>query len=253
MGGPFRAWSGIFTGMGVRACADRHPRGSFPQPVEPVRFRTLLLAAAAAACGADASTNAPRRPAAALLTVDEAALAAAAPDSFTVTFETSQGSFDVLVRSAWAPRGAARLHFLAQHDYFGGGRFFRVVPGFVVQFGLSGIPALDQAWEGRAIEDDPPMTSNRRGTVVFANAGPNTRAVQLFINFADNTNLDMMGFAPLGEVVRGMDVVDRLYSGYGEGAPYGGGPDQLRILSEGTAYLEAAFPALDSIVRTTIR
>ncbi len=213
----------------------------------------LFLAATTVACGADSAGKGPRRPAEALVSVDENTLFAAAPDSFTVTFETSQGSFDVLVRRVWSPRGATRLHFLTKHDYFGGGRFFRVVPGFVAQFGLSGIPSLDQAWERRAFEDDPPVVPNRRGTVVFANAGPNTRSIQLFINLVDNPSLDMMGFAPVGEIVRGLDVIDRLYSGYGEGVPYGSGPDQLRIVQEGNAYLEASFPKLDSIVRTTVR
>jgi peptidyl-prolyl cis-trans isomerase A (cyclophilin A) len=224
---------------------------------DPVRFRPLLLLAAAAACGgapaADKSAAGPRVPAAELLNVDANTLFAAAPDSFIVTFETSAGDFDVLVRSAWAPRGATRLAFLARHDYFGGGRFFRVVPGFVAQFGLSGIPSLDEAWEGRAFEDDPPVASNRRGTLVFANAGPNTRSIQLFLNLVDNPSLDMMGFAPVGEIVRGIEVLDRLYSGYGEGAPYGSGPDQTRIRQVGNGYLAASFPALDSIVRTTIR
>ena len=228
----------------------------FPLSPPPVSIRSLLLVAALpvvlVACGGGGSSG-PRTPPKALVDVDLAALAAAAPDSFVVTFETSAGSFDVTLRRGWAPNGVDRLHFLARNQYFDGGRFFRVLDGFVAQFGLSGIPALDQAWDRRSIPDDPAVIPNKRGTLVFAMAGRNTRATQLFINLVDNPQLDFMEFAPIGEVTRGMDVVDRLYKDYGEGAPYGTGPDQGRILREGNAYLAASFPALDSIVSTTVR
>lgn len=217
----------------------------------------LVAAALASACGGAESApgaGGPDRPVPpGLLNPEPAALAAAAPDSFDVGITTSRGEVVVRVRRAWAPRGADRLHWLASQAFFDGARFFRVVPGFVVQFGLSGLPELDQAWDSRAIPDDPVATSNRRGTIVFATKGPDSRSTQLFINLADNANLDAMGFAPLGEVVRGLDVVDQLYAGYGEGAPMGSGPDQLRLMREGNAYLRAQFPQLDSIVRTEVR
>ena len=214
----------------------------------------LLLACAFASCGdarspADETTTAD----AALLTPDPTALSAPAPDSFAVVVMTSEGEVEIRVRRAWAPLGADRLHYLAQHGFFSGARFFRVLPGFIAQFGLSGIPAVDEAFERQAFADDPIRTGNRRGTVVFATAGPNTRTTQLFVNLADNAQLDGMGFAPIGEVVRGMEVVERLHAGYGEGAPYGPGPDQGRIMREGNRYLRSAFPELDSIASVALR
>lgn len=191
--------------------------------------------------------------AAALLTPDAVALAAPAPDSFAVILATSEGEIEIRVRRAWAPLGADRLHYLAQHGFFSGARFFRVLPGFVAQFGLSGIPAVDAVFEREAFADDPVATGNRRGTVVFATAGPDSRTTQLFVNLADNAQLDGMGFAPVGEVVRGMEVAERLHAGYGEGAPYGPGPDQSRITREGNRYLLSAYPALDSIVSVLVR
>ncbi len=221
-----------------------------PRPLLP------LLALVAACGGSEASrtvASAERPVPPALAHPDTAALDTAAPDSFDLTFTTSKGDVVVRVRRAWAPRGADRLHWLATRAFFDGARFFRVVPGFVVQFGLTGIPSVDQAWDSRAVPDDPVATSNRRGTLVFATKGPDTRSTQLFINLADNANLDGMGFAPVGEVVSGMAAVDALYAGYGEGAPMGSGPDQMRLMREGNAYLRTAFPQLDSIVRTAVR
>jgi peptidyl-prolyl cis-trans isomerase A (cyclophilin A) len=216
-------------------------------------IRTLVSCAALlvlAACNAG-RTQKPRIPAQ-LLSPDSLALAAAGPDSFTVTFETSAGEFDLTVRRALSPQGADRFYWLSTNAFFHGARFFRVVPGFVVQFGLTGIPEVDERWLDRSLRDEPVQRSNRKGTLVFATGGPNTRATQLFINLADNPMLDGMGFAPFGEVTRGMDVVEKLYSGYGEGAPMGNGPDQGRIFNEGNPYLMAQFPALDSIVRTRV-
>lgn len=187
-----------------------------------------------------------------VLIAGDATLDKPAPDSFAVTFTTSAGDVDVVVRRAWAPRGADRLYWLASRGFFDGVRFFRVLPGFVAQFGLSGVPAVDKAWDTRAFPDDPSTHTNARGTVVFANAGPNTRTTQLFINLANNGKLDAMGFAPFGEVRRGMDVVDKLYSGYGEGAPYGSGPDQGNLKRDGNRYLTATYPKLDSIVKTVV-
>lgn len=173
--------------------------------------------------------------------------APAIPGTFRVRFETSAGPFTVLVHRAWAPRGATRFHRLVEAGYFDGDRFFRVIPGFVAQFGISGDTARALAWRRRPIRDDPVIRSNTRGTLTFASAGNDTRTSQIFINLTDNARLDGMGFAPFGEVVEGMATVDSLYSGYGDGPPQGHGPDQARIFHEGNAYLEKSFPKLDYI------
>jgi len=183
---------------------------------------------------------------------DPAALAAPAPDSFKVAVETSKGNFTILARRDWAPRGVDRFYHLVQLGYFDETRFFRVLRGFMAQFGLHGDPRVNAAWEALRIEDDPVTQSNKSGTVSFATAGPNTRTTQLFINYGDNANLDGMGFAPIGEVVEGMAVVDSLYANYGEGAPDGSGPDQMRITAEGNAYLNRDFPRLDFIRRARV-
>lgn len=170
-----------------------------------------------------------------------------APDRFRVRFETTAGEFVVEARREWAPRGVDRFYNLARAGFFDGVRFFRVIEGFMAQFGIAGDPAVASAWRSQTIEDDPVASSNTRGRVSFATAGPGTRTTQLFINYGDNSRLDGMGFSPIGEVVAGMDVVDSLHSGYGEGAPRGRGPDQGRIQGEGNPYLEREFPELDWI------
>jgi len=163
-----------------------------------------------------------------------------APDSFRVAFETSRGPFVVQVNRAWAPRGADRFYDLVQQQFFDDTRFFRVVPGFVVQFGLSGDPKKNEPWDKR-LPDDSVRQTNARGTIVFATQGPDTRTHQLFINLGDNARLDEMGFAPIGRVVDGMSVVDSLYSEYGES------PDQQFIQTLGNSYLDRTFPKLDRI------
>lgn len=175
-----------------------------------------------------------------------------APGVFRVRFETTAGPFVVEARRAWAPRGVDRFRELVEAGFYDGARFFRVIEGFVAQFGLSGDPEVDAVWRERPIRDDPVEASNVRGVVTFASAGPGTRTTQLFVNLVDNVTLDRMGFAPIGEVVEGMDAVDALHAEYGEGAPGGGGPDQSRIVAEGNAYLERDFPALDHVVRAEI-
>jgi peptidyl-prolyl cis-trans isomerase A (cyclophilin A) len=145
-----------------------------------------------------------------------------------------------------APRGADRFYELVKSGFFTDVAFFRVVDGFMAQTGIHGDPAVARQWRERRISDDPVQQANTRGMVSFATAGPNTRTTQFFINFVDNRRLDSMGFAPFGKV-RDMATVDKLYSGYGEGAPRGRGPDQSRIQSEGNAYLRASFPELDYI------
>jgi len=178
--------------------------------------------------------------------------AAAAPDSFRVLFETTQGDFIVAVRTSQAPLGAQRFYNLVRHGFYDGTHFFRVLQGFVVQFGIHRDPEVSRVWQEARIADDPVVGSNLPGTLSYGTAGPNTRTTQLFINLADNSRLDGLGFSPFARITGGMDVVARLYGGYGEGAPSGNGPDQGRIQSEGSSYLERDFPRLDRIVRARI-
>jgi len=175
-----------------------------------------------------------------------------APESFKARFETSQGSFTVEVTRSLSPNGADRFYNLVRAGYFTDVEFFRVVSGFMCQFGIHGDPKVSAAWRGAAIPDEPVKGSNTRGAISFAKAGPNTRTTQLFINLVDNARLDGMGFPPFGKVTEGMDVVDKIYSGYGEGAPRGAGPDQNRIQQEGNAYLKKDFPKLDYIKSAAI-
>jgi peptidyl-prolyl cis-trans isomerase A (cyclophilin A) len=172
---------------------------------------------------------------------------AKAPATFRARFTTTRGTFVVSVTRAWAPLGADRFYNLVQAGFFDGARFFRIVPKFVVQFGLNGDPRVNAAWESARLEDDPVKQTNSRGRITFATAGPGTRTTQLFVNLKDNRGLDGMGFAPFGEVsAAGMAVVDGLYAGYGEL------PDQGRITMEGNRYLEAQFPQLDYVRRAEI-
>jgi peptidyl-prolyl cis-trans isomerase A (cyclophilin A) len=170
-----------------------------------------------------------------------------APDRFRVRFDTTKGPFVVEVTRTWAPQGADRFYNLAKAKFFDDVTFFRVISGFMVQFGIHGKPEVAAAWQEARIPDDPVKESNRRGTITFATAGPNTRTSQIFINFKDNTGLDGQGFAPFGKVVEGMNVVDSLHSGYGEGAPSGRGPSQGRAQMEGNAYFRRDFPKLDHV------
>jgi peptidyl-prolyl cis-trans isomerase A (cyclophilin A) len=179
--------------------------------------------------------------------LDPASLREKAPDTFDVKVTTTAGDFVIRVTRAWAPRGADRFYNLTRHHFFDGGSFFRVLPGFVVQFGLSPYPEVSKVWNQATIKDDPVTQSNHKGYVTFATAGPNTRTTQLFINIGNNEGLDRMGFAAFGMVSSGMEVVEKLYSGYGEGAPQGQGPSQDLIQSRGRAYLDQGFPKLDSI------
>lgn len=177
---------------------------------------------------------------------------ATAPDTFRVRFETTKGAFVVEAVRAWAPNGVDRFYNLVRNGYYNDVAFFRVIENFMAQFGIHGDPAVNAAWRSARIPDDPVVESNRRGYVSFAMAGPNTRTTQLFINFRDNRQLDGMGFAPIGHVVEGMEVVDAIYSGYGEGAPNGQGPAQPQIQMQGNQYLRQNFPELDYIQRASI-
>lgn len=171
------------------------------------------------------------------------------PDSLLLRLTTSQGAIDVLLRAEWAPNGVQRAYEAFASGYYDGARFFRSIPGFVAQFGIAADSARTNAWRGRAIPDDTVRQTNRRGTLVFAAGGPNTRTVQLFFNLRDNSRLDALGFAPLGEIVRGHDALFALYTGYGDGA---GAPAQDRLSREGETYLAADFPLLDRILEAHV-
>ncbi len=175
-----------------------------------------------------------------------------APDTFQARFRTNEGEFTVEVYREWAPRGADRFYNLVRNGFYDGARFFRVMDGFMVQFGLSGDPDVNRAWMNASIQDDPVMESNTPGTVSFAMRGEDSRTTQVFINYGDNANLDDMGFAPFGRVVEGMDVAESLHSGYGDVAPRGNGPEVRELYTEGNAYLEREFPELDYIEEATV-
>ena len=181
-----------------------------------------------------------------------AALKEQAPPVYKVEFDTSKGPFVVEVHRDWAPNGADRFYNLVKNGFYDDVRFFRVVEGFMAQFGVNGDPKVSTLWREARIKDDPVKVSNKRTFVTFATAGPNTRTTQIFINYGDNSNLDGQGFSPFGQVVAGMKVVDSLYGGYGEGAPGGRGPNQARVQTEGNAYLASAFPNLDYVKKATI-
>ena len=175
---------------------------------------------------------------------DPASLNEQAPAVYKAKFDTTKGPFVVEVYRGWAPN--------VKNGFYDNARFFRVIEGFMVQFGISGDPKISAVWRDANIPDDPVKQSNVRGNLSFATAGPNTRTTQVFVNFGDNAGLDGQGFSPFAKVVSGMEVVDSLYYGYGEGAPGGQGPNQGQIQMQGNAYLEKAFPKLDYIKKATI-
>lgn len=183
-----------------------------------------------------------------------ASRAAAKTGPVEVAVETSQGEFVIAVHREWAPLGAERFLTLVETGYYDDARFHRVVPDFIVQWGLAGDPAFTAEWMNAHIPDDPVVASNTRGRIAFAFTDPGTRATQVYINLVDNVRLDSTGFAPFGEVISGMEVVDALYSGYGENS--GGGlrrGDQIRIVAEGNLYLDREYPLLDRLVRAARR
>ena len=205
-----------------------------------IRIASLLLALTVAAPAYSQSLGNP------------AALKEQAPAVYKVEFDTSKGPFVVEVHRDWAPNGADRFYNLVKNGFYDNTRFFRVIEGFMAQFGVNGDPKVSAVWRESRIKDDPVKVSNKRTFVTFATAGPNTRTTQIFISYGDNSNLDSQGFSPFGQVVSGMKVVDSLYSGYGEGAPGGRGPNQTRVQSEGNAYLASSFPNLDYVKKATI-
>ncbi|WP_310572264.1 peptidylprolyl isomerase [Gemmatimonas sp.] len=214
-----------------------------------VRTTRILLAiglTAMAACSAE--PRAPTAKSAPRVIPGPAATPMRSPDVYRVRFETSKGPFAIEVTRALSPRGADRFYELVTIGYYAGNRFFRMVPGFVVQFGIHGDPAVNAKWAQAAMADEPMRQSNTRGTVAFTTVDANSRTVQLFVNMADNAaKLDRQRvFAPIGVVIEGMDVLERLNVEYGED------PVQSRIMSRGNKYLDRWFPALDSIVSATV-
>lgn len=182
-------------------------------------------------------------------------LLAPAPDSFRVEFQTTRGPFVAMAHRDWSPQGVDRFYFLVSNDYYNDTYFFRVVKGYVAQWGISGNPEIDSAWAGKTIGDDPVQKSNQRGTIAFARGDRHSRNTQLYVNYRDNTKLDTLngfGFPPIAQVVEGMSVLDSLYSGYGDGPPKGKGPSQGAIMREGNAYLKRDFPLLDRIVSAKV-
>ncbi len=208
----------------------------------------FALALAVAAC----NKKTEEKPAGGGSLTDPSKLTETAPATYKAKFTTTQGDFVVEVQRELAPNGADRFYNLVKNGYYDDTAFFRVVEGFMVQFGISGKPELNSVWRAARIPDDPVKSQNTRGTITFATSGPNSRTTQVFINFVDNLNLDQMGFAPFGKVVSGMDVVDKLFKGYGEGAPRGMGPNQMEIQTRGNEYLKSDFPKLDYTTKAVI-
>jgi peptidyl-prolyl cis-trans isomerase A (cyclophilin A) len=210
-----------------------------------------MLAAASTALVAQTPAAAPKKS-----LLNPAGLKETAPATFNVKFDTSAGEFVVKVTRDWAPNGADRFYNLVKNGFYDDVRFFRVISGFMVQFGINGDPAVSQQWMNARIPPDPVKQSNKKGFITYAMGGgpqgPSTRTTQVFINFGDNASLDKSGFAPFGEVVKGMDVVQKISSGYGEGAPSGNGPPQGRVQTEGNAYLKKDFPKMDYVKKATI-
>jgi peptidyl-prolyl cis-trans isomerase A (cyclophilin A) len=200
---------------------------------------TLALAAFAAPASAQNLSN-------------PAALREQAPPVYKAKFDTTNGAFVIEVHRDWAPNGADRFYNLVKNGFYDNVRFFRVISGFMVQFGIHGDPKVSAPWREAQLKDDPVKQSNKRGYITYAMAGPNTRTSQVFINFGDNASLDSQGFSPFGRVVTGMEVVDKLNAEYGEGAPRGRGPDQSRMQMEGNAYLTKDFGRLDYVKKATI-
>jgi len=202
----------------------------------------LTVGAVVAGCGGSGSSGPPK----ALL--EPAKLTKKAPQLFDVTFHTTKGDFVVSVHRTWAPKGADRFYNLVKNHFYDGQKIFRVVPSFVVQFGISKFPAVSQAWQDAKIPDDTITVQHQRGAVAFASAGPDTRTTQVFIDLANNSQLNLDVYAPFAAVTQGMHVVDSLYSGYGDQPT----PHQQEMTEQGNAYFDKAWPKLDEIKSTTV-
>lgn len=180
-------------------------------------------------------------------------LAAQAPDSFLVDIETSEGTLTVKMRRHWSPVAVDRIWHLMDNNFYAGARVYRMVDGFVAQWGYSGDPARDSAWRANPLDDEPVLGSNVQGTVSFARAGPRTRSFQLFINLGDNVRLDgfasggVVGYPPIGEIEEGEDIPAGFYGAYADRTP---SQDSIRI--QGNDYLRREYPQLDSIIETRV-
>ena len=208
-----------------------------------MRASSLLAAACVAALTLTARTAPPEK------LTDPAKVTEKAPDVFKAKFDTTKGVFVVEVHRDWSPNGADRFYGLVKNGYYDGTKFFRVVPGFVVQWGIHGDPSIASKWLKSNIQDDPVKESNKKGYITYAKSGqPNSRSVQLFINLGNNAGLDKQGFSPFGKIVEGMDVVEKLNGEYGEGLTQ----LQGRIAAEGNAFLEKHYANLDAIKKATV-
>ncbi len=207
-----------------------------------------LVAVSMAAAGLDAEQAAPRKS-----LMVPAAFTDTAPETYNVKFDTSVGEFVIKVTREWAPHGADRFYNLVKNGFFDEARFFRAMPNFMVQFGLNGNSSVAKTWLAARIPVDKVTQSNKKGFVTFAMGDkPDSRTTQVFINLRNNTNLDRLGFAPFGEVASGAEVVDKIYTGYGDAAPKGSGPTATRVVNEGNAYLTKSFPKMDYIKTATL-
>lgn len=184
--------------------------------------------------------------------LDPAAAKEEAPATYKVKFETTKGDFVVEVTRAWAPNGADRFYNLVKLGFYNDVAFFRAISGFMVQFGLHGSPEVNRAWKMARIPDDAVKQSNKKHYITFATSGKDSRTTQVFINFGNNVNLDGMGFSPFGKVIEGTEIVDKIHTGYGEGAPRGRGPSQGAIQSKGNVYLRKDFPELDYLKKASL-
>ena len=206
-------------------------------------MRKILVLAVSLALAGCSEKEAPPKP---------AAKVEKTPDVFQVVFDTSKGNVTIDVHRDWAPIGVDHFYSLIQTGFYDGVRFFRVTHNYV-QFGINGDPATNGLWSTASLPDDKVKQRNVKGTLSFAHLGANSRTTQLFFNMKNNKDLDKQGFAPIGKVIEGMDVVERFYSSYGEMAPRGQGPDPSKIEVQGNRYLEAKFPRLDYIKKAMIR
>jgi peptidyl-prolyl cis-trans isomerase A (cyclophilin A) len=207
--------------------------------------RTLFLTALCIAMAACGPTEAPKQ-------AEAPKKDQPAPDVFKINFDTSKGAVVIEVHKDWAPIGAQHLYELVNRGFYDGDRFFRVTKSYV-QFGVNGDPQVSGIWSTANVRDDPVKQSNTKGMVSYAKIGPNSRTTQLFVNRRDNTDLDKQGFAPVGQVVVGMDVMESLYDAYGDMPPRGQGPDPSKIETQGNSYLESRFPRLDFIKKASIQ
>ena len=184
--------------------------------------------------------------------MNPSALTEQAPATYTVNLNTTKGLIAILVHRDWAPIGVDHFYSLVKLGYYDGNRFFRVTRSYA-QFGINGDPNINGMWSMSFLPDDPVKQSNVKGTLTYAHLGANNRSTQLCFNLRDNKDLDKAGFAPIGKISAGMDVMDRLYSSYGDMPPRGQGPDPSKIEVQGNSYLESRFPRLDFIRRAAIQ